>query len=152
MLYRWSARAVRCTLFEPVPRYFAFIQRLAELNPDYRIVANQAACGVRPGNSVMAVIEPRADNFYNYDTNIGSSSLAIGFLDHARELTENITVATIAFDDYVREQRIDLDRIGLMRRPNSVSLLINAPKMAAEAMSLEAIAAMKSSLGTIPEL
>lgn len=64
---------------------------------------------------MKAILEPRADNFYNYDTNIGSSSLAIGFLDHARELTENITVATIAFDDYVRDQRIDLDRIGLIK-------------------------------------
>src|SRR3981081_1129139 len=101
--------------FEPVPQYFAFVRRLAELNPGYRICANQVACGARPGSSTMAVVEPRAENFDNYDTSIGSSSLATGFLDHARELTENITVEVIAFDDYVRERKIDLDRVGLIK-------------------------------------
>ena len=101
--------------FEPVPQYFAFVRRLAELNPGYRIIANQVACGARPGSSTMAVVGPRAENFDNYDTSIGSSSLATGFLDHARELTENITVEVIAFDDYVRERKIDLDRVGLIK-------------------------------------
>jgi len=101
--------------FEPVPQYFAFVRRLAELNPGYRVIANQIACGARPGRSTMAVVGPRAENFDNYDTSIGSSSLATGFLDHARELTENITVEVIAFDDYVRERKIDLDRVGLIK-------------------------------------
>jgi FkbM family methyltransferase len=78
--------------FEPVPQYFTFVRRLAELNPGYRIIANQVACGARPGAFTMAVVAPRAENFDNYDTNIGSSSLAPGFLDHASQLTENITV------------------------------------------------------------
>src|SRR5260370_4379769 len=101
--------------FEPVPQYFAFVRRLAELNPGYRVIANQVACGARPGSSTMAVVGPRAENFDNYHTSIGSSSLANGFLDHARELTENITVEVIAFDDYVRERQIDLDRVGLIK-------------------------------------
>ena len=101
--------------FEPVPQYFAFVQRLAELNPKYRMVANQAACGVRPGEFSMTVVLPRTDNFDNYNTNIGSSSLAAGFLDHVRDLTENITVKVVAFDDYVREHAIDLDRVGLIK-------------------------------------
>jgi FkbM family methyltransferase len=101
--------------FEPVPQYFAFVRRLAELNPGYRIIANQIACGARPGRFTMAVVRPSAENFDNYDTSIGSSSLAAGFLDHARELTENITVEVIAFDDYVRERKIDLDRVGLIK-------------------------------------
>jgi len=63
----------------------------------------------------MAVVAPRAENFDNYDINIGSSSLATGFLDHASELTENMTVEVIAFDDYVRERKIDLDRVGLIK-------------------------------------
>lgn len=101
--------------FEPVPQYFAFVRRLAELNPGYRVFANQVACGAEPGAFTMAVVAPRAENFDNYNTNIGSSSLASGFLDHARELTENITVEVITFDEYVRERQIDLDRVGLIK-------------------------------------
>jgi FkbM family methyltransferase len=101
--------------FEPVPQYFAFVRRLAELNPDYRVAPNQVACGARPGAFGMAVVLPRAENFDNYNTNIGSSSLAAGFLDHASDLTDQITVEVIAFDDYVRGQAIDLDRVGLIK-------------------------------------
>jgi FkbM family methyltransferase len=118
----WSAYALPLVgqsgevhAFEPVPQYFAFVRRLAELNPGYRIIANQVACGARPGALPMAVVGPHAENFDNYNTSIGSSSLAAGFLDHARELTENITVEVIAFDDYVRERKIDLDRVGLIK-------------------------------------
>jgi FkbM family methyltransferase len=101
--------------FEPVPQYFAFVRRLAELNPEYRIAANEVACGAQPGVFNMAVVLPRADNFDNYDTSIGSSSLAAGFLDHASNLTENIAVTVITFDDYVREKSIDLDQVGLIK-------------------------------------
>ena len=101
--------------FEPVPQYFAFVKRLAELNPKYRMVANQVACGARRGALNMAVVLPCAENFDNYDTNIGSSSLAAGFLDHARDLTDNITVEVVAFDDYARKLKIDLDRVGMIK-------------------------------------
>lgn len=118
----WSAYALsrvgrngEVHAFEPVPEYFALLQRLAELNPDYRVIANPVACGAQPGVFDMAVIPPRVENFDNYNTNIGSSSLAPGFLDHARELTETVAVNVIALDDYVREREIDLDRIGLIK-------------------------------------
>ncbi|WP_027579586.1 FkbM family methyltransferase [Bradyrhizobium sp. Ai1a-2] len=118
----WSAYALSLVgqtgevhAFEPVPQYFAFVQRLAELNPDYRIFANQTACGALRGNSMMAVVAPRPENFDNYDTNIGSSSLAAGFLDHAKDLTDNISVGVIALDDYVRDRKIDLDRVSLIK-------------------------------------
>jgi FkbM family methyltransferase len=101
--------------FEPVPQYFSFVRRLAEFNPGYQVIANQVACGAQPGAFTMAVVAPRAENFDNYDTNIGSSSLATGFLDHVHELTENITVEVIAFDNYARERKIDLDRVGLIK-------------------------------------
>jgi len=101
--------------FEPVPHYFTFVRRLAELNPDYRVIANQVACGARPGAFTMTIVAPRAENFDNYNTNIGSSSLAAGFLDHASALTENITVEVITFDKYVRDRNIDLDRVGLIK-------------------------------------
>lgn len=118
----WSAHALSLVgqsgevhAFEPVPHYFASVRRLAELNPGYRVIANQIACGARRATSTMAIVAPRAENFDNYNTGIGSSSLAPGFLDHARELTEDITVEVITFDDYVRERQIDLDRIGLVK-------------------------------------
>ena len=41
--------------------------------------------------------------------------MAAGFLDHASGLTENITVEVIAFDNYVRDRKIDLDRVGLIK-------------------------------------
>jgi FkbM family methyltransferase len=118
----WSAYALarvgiggEVHAFEPVPQYFSFVQRLAELNPQYRVIANPVACGAELGLFDMTVVAARADNYDNYDTSIGSSSLVPGFLDHARELTETIAVKVITFDDYVRERAIDLDRIGLIK-------------------------------------
>ena len=118
----WSAHSLSLVgqsgevhAFEPVPQYFTFVRRLAELNPGHRMFANQVACGAGSGPVTMAVVAPRAENFDNFDTNIGSSSLAAGFLDHASDLTENITVEVIAFDSYVRDRKIDLDRVGLIK-------------------------------------
>jgi FkbM family methyltransferase len=118
----WSAYALskvgksgEVHAFEPVPHYFKFVERLAELNPQHHVFANRVACGAQASLFSMAVIAPRPENFDNYDTNIGSSSLLPGFLDHARELTETITVNVIPFDQYVRERGIDLDRIGLIK-------------------------------------
>jgi FkbM family methyltransferase len=118
----WSAKAASLVgpsgevhAFEPVPQYFGMVRRLAELNPDYRIIANQIACGARSETLSMTVVGPGPTNFDNYDTNIGSSSLAAGFLDHARELTEQIAVQVIPFDAYVRQHNLDLDRIGLVK-------------------------------------
>ena len=118
----WSANAATLVgpsgevhAFEPVPQYFSMVRRLADLNPDYRIIANQMACGARSETLSMAVVGPGPENFNNYDTNIGSSSLAAGFLDHARELTEVIDVQVVPFDAYVRQRDLDLDRIGLVK-------------------------------------
>jgi FkbM family methyltransferase len=118
----WSAyalsrvgRAGEVHAFEPVPYYFAFVRRLAELNPGFRMFANNLACGARAGRAPMTIVPPRADNFDNYDTNIGSSSLRSGFLDHETRLTESIEVAVTSLDRYVREHAIDPERIGLIK-------------------------------------
>lgn len=118
----WSAYALarvgrggEVHAFEPVPHYFAFVRRLAELNPDYRVFANNVACGAAPGRCPMVVVPPRPENFDNYNTNIGSSSLQPGFLDHDKALTETIDVEVIRFDDYLRDKEIDPDRIGLIK-------------------------------------
>jgi FkbM family methyltransferase len=101
--------------FEPVPHYFRFLRRMAELNPDYTVVANNKACGARHERLNMSIVPPRSENFDNYNTNIGSSSLFPGFLSHAEQLTEVHEVEVIPFDEYVAQQSIDLDRIGLMK-------------------------------------
>ncbi|MBU6462985.1 MAG: FkbM family methyltransferase [Bradyrhizobium sp.] len=118
----WSAYAASLVgqsgevhAFEPVTQYFGFVRRLAELNRDYRIVANQLACGARAEALTMVVVTPQAENFNNYDINIGSSSLRAGFLDHSRGLTETVSVKVIPFDAYVREHDLDLERIGLIK-------------------------------------
>jgi FkbM family methyltransferase len=118
----WSAYALarvgiggQVHAFEPVPHYFAFVKRLAELNPDFNVNANNVACGAKPDRLPMTTVPPRPDNFDNYDTNIGSSSLAPGFLDHAKSLTETISVEVIRFDDYLERHDIDLERVGLIK-------------------------------------
>jgi len=118
----WSAYALsrvgtsgQVHAFEPVPTYFAFLRRIAELNPDFNMNANNVACGAQPGRLPMAVVLPRPANFDNFNTNIGSSSLAPGLLDHAKALTETISVEVIRFDDYLANRNIDLDCVGLIK-------------------------------------
>ena len=117
----WSAYALskvgqsgQVHAFEPVPQYFAFVQRLAELNPSYKLVANNVACGADPERRRMAIVPPKSQNFGNNNTNIGSSSLAPGFLEHVKSLTEDVEVDVIRFDDYARHS-IDVDHIGLIK-------------------------------------
>lgn len=118
----WSAQALARVgrsgavhAFEPVPHYFGLLRRLRQLNPQHDIVVNNVACGDQPGSFPMVVVPPRSDNFDNYNTTIGSSSLQPGFLNHAQNLTETIEVEVVRFDDYVAERRIDVDRIGLIK-------------------------------------
>jgi FkbM family methyltransferase len=118
----WSAYALsrvgetgQVHAFEPALQYFTFVRRLAELNPDYKLIANNVACGDAAGRRPMAIVPPRADNFSNHDTNIGSSSLASGFLAHAKGLTETIDVDVVAFDDYAEHHSINPDHIGLIK-------------------------------------
>jgi FkbM family methyltransferase len=118
----WSAQALArigqtgtVHAFEPVPAYFTLLRRLQELNPKHTIVANNFACGAKPGRFPMATVPPRAENFDNYNTNIGSSSLQPGFLDHEPQLTEIVEVDVLPFDQYVEDHCVDLDRIGLVK-------------------------------------
>ena len=101
--------------FEPVPQFFSFVQKLAILNPSYQMHANNAACGAKSGQLNMAVVLPDHANFENFDTNIGSSSLLPGFLDHEKRLITNIDVPVIKIDDYLTQHAVDLDKIGLIK-------------------------------------
>lgn len=101
--------------FEPVPEFHRSVERLCDANPAYGIHAHRMALGAMPGRLDMAVVRPTAENFANFDTNIGSSSLLPGFLDHAAELTETIPVPVTTFDAAAAELELDLDRIGLVK-------------------------------------
>jgi FkbM family methyltransferase len=83
--------------FEPVPQYFRNIARLAELNPDYMIIANEKAVGEVPGTFMM-----------NVDTDIFCGSTLI---PDALSQT-NIEVSVTTLDDYV--QNAGLTRIDLL--------------------------------------
>lgn len=101
--------------FEPVPCFFESLERFANANPNYHIVANQIALGA--GNSIlpMTVIEPSAENYWNFMTNIGASSLLPGFLDRVADLTRNIEVKVDSLDNYLCSHNIDMDKIGLIK-------------------------------------
>lgn len=118
----WSAYALskvgksgEVHAFEPVPQYFAILRRLGELNPGYKVMANNVACGASAERRRMEIVLPQPQNFGNHNTNIGSSSLAPGFLAHAKGLTQDIDVDVIPFDDYALRHSIDPDRIGLIK-------------------------------------
>lgn len=101
--------------FEPVPAFFEAVRRIRDNNPGFTVVANQCACGSQPGVLPMTMVKPTPENFQNFDTNIGSSSILPGFLDHERELTETIEVPVTTFDAYAAGAGLDLDRIGLIK-------------------------------------
>lgn len=118
----WSAfalskvgRSGEVHAFEPVPAFFRSVDGLRRLNPDFSMFANPVACGDRPGKLPMAVVQPTPENYNNFDTNIGSSSVLPGFLDHERGLTESIEVDIITLDSYLAEHEIDIERIGLIK-------------------------------------
>lgn len=101
--------------FEPVPRFFQSVERLATNNPGYKVFANNMALGDKPGVLPMEVVEPTAANYNNMVINIGSSSLLPGFLADQKGLTKTIDVQVTTFDLYAAEKKLDLDRIGLIK-------------------------------------
>lgn len=118
----WSAfaaslvgRSGEVHTFEPAPHLYPSLERLAAINPGYRIRPRNVACGASRGIMPMTMVRVTSDNFDNFDTNIGSNSVLPGFLDHARGLTEVVDVEMIPFDDHVAETGLDLDRVGLIK-------------------------------------
>lgn len=101
--------------FEPVPQFYESVKALAENNPRYRLKANLKAVGATLSTLPMNVVEPTKQNFNNFEINIGSSSLASGFLAKNTNLTRPIEVEVTALDSYIRQNSIDLERIGLIK-------------------------------------
>ena len=87
--------------FEPVPAYFERLRRLAELNPEYRIVANPCAAGEKPGVSTIYVTrEP------------GQSTLVPRYKT-GPEIVTTADVSVVRLDSYIVSRRIG--RIALIK-------------------------------------
>jgi len=88
--------------FEPVPEYFGCLERLASLNPEYRLIPNQCALGD---------IEERA-NIYLSDYDIGSNTLVAGQLGGNLKGSP-IGIDVIRLDSYI--ERFGLTGISLIK-------------------------------------
>lgn len=80
--------------FEPVPRYFQSLRRLAELNPSYTIVANSCAAGGANGTATIHITrEP------------GQNTLVKGY-KNATEITSNLDISVVRIDSYIEARRL----------------------------------------------
>jgi FkbM family methyltransferase len=78
--------------FEPVPAYFRRLQRLAELNPEYTIVANPCAAGEKEETAkIYVAVEP------------GENTLVPGYTSQD-SLKECIDVPVIRLDRYIQSK------------------------------------------------
>jgi len=100
-------------LFEPVPHHFQSLKKLQSLNPRYKFIPVQAAVGAEVGTAEMDVVIGSSSNFENYDVSPASNSLLKGFLPQG--LTETHTVPVLTLDGYLKEQQIDVKRIGFIK-------------------------------------
>jgi FkbM family methyltransferase len=88
--------------FEPVPSYFDYALKVAELNPDYKITVNNFALGESKGFASIA----------NHQRNIGGSSMVPGFIlsDDTKAIFD---VEVRRFDEYVKDTK--LSKISLIK-------------------------------------
>ncbi len=88
--------------FEPVPLYFSYALRLAELNPEYKITVNNFALGETNGFAPIS----------NHQRNIGGSSMVPGFI-LAEDTKEIFTVEVRRLDEYLQD--VKLSNISLIK-------------------------------------
>jgi FkbM family methyltransferase len=82
--------------FEPVPEFYARLQRLGDLNPGRAFTANQCALGERDGEASISVSNV---------ANIGWNTMVPGLM--SRETTrESITVPVTTLGAYIRERNL----------------------------------------------
>ena len=80
--------------FEPVPRYFQRLRRLAELNPEYHIVANRCAAGATTGSAIIRITrEP------------GQNTLVPGYKT-GPEVATRLEVPVCRLDSYIESRHI----------------------------------------------
>lgn len=88
--------------FEPVPQYFQRLQRLAQLNPAYRIVPVQAAAGEKGGTAVIRTSI----------TSIGANTIIPGH-GVEEEVADTMEVPVVRLDAWIRDA--SLSRIALIK-------------------------------------
>lgn len=87
--------------FEPVPRYFQRLLRLAELNPDYKIVPSACAAGDAPTSSTIYVTRKP-----------GQSTLVAGYKNGA-EVVSAAEIPVIRLDSYIESHHVE--RVGVIK-------------------------------------
>ena len=87
--------------FEPVPAYFARLSRLAQLNPDYRIIANSCAAGDANGHAKIYVTQEAGQN------------TMVPLYKSAMEIVSAIDVPVVRLDSYIEDRGIG--RVALIK-------------------------------------
>ena len=82
--------------FEPVPKYFQKLEKLSELNPNYKIKANNYALGEKED-----VAQINLTNF----ANIGHNTMVPGFMKPELR-KESISIPVKRLDNYIKEQNL----------------------------------------------
>ncbi|MFH1228288.1 MAG: FkbM family methyltransferase [Planctomycetota bacterium] len=85
--------------FEPVPEYFQSLNRMANLNQDYRIIANQSAIGETEGTANINVVNTRKWH------NIGAHSMVPGIIQK-ENLSAKIQVPVCRLDNYIEKHSL----------------------------------------------
>lgn len=83
--------------FEPVPTYFSYVQQTAELNSDYKIVANNIALGEKTGQAFIA----------DHRRNLGGNSMVPGFVPK-EDIRETFNIQVQRLDEYIQKQKLSL--------------------------------------------
>lgn len=87
--------------FEPVPTYVARLERLARLNPNYKIIVNACAAGETPGNSTI------------YVTDEAGQSTLVPAYKLAAEIRMTCEVPVVRLDQYIADH--DLRGLDLIK-------------------------------------
>ena len=82
--------------FEPVPEYFRRLEKMAMMNPDYRIVVNQCALGEKEGTGNICVARQ----------NIGWNTMVPNFMKGGT-LKETLRISIDRLDSYLEENAIE---------------------------------------------
>jgi FkbM family methyltransferase len=80
--------------FEPVPVYFEYLKKFANLNPGYSIATNNLALGEKTGRCLISA-----------SRNIGGSSLVTGMVPE-ENITGTFDVGVSRLDDYIKEKQL----------------------------------------------
>ncbi|MBA7507585.1 hypothetical protein ES706_06305 [subsurface metagenome] len=89
--------------FEPAPKYFQRLTKMAAANPDYRITVNNCALGEGRGTAKLDITSL---------PNIGWNTMVPNFM-RSETISESVEVPVYRLDEYIKERR--LDKISLIK-------------------------------------